>query len=156
MDWVITTVTGVVYSGTSASLACGSSLLYDDELGFITSLEYGGANIVNVSDLDRASGDGSSVVASAVFRCGPNFGLTPGEWLVDVTLVIATRVPLPGGAYNPLAVEGVCVWSGIVTKCDKTGGFPRVPRSALQIVSSSGSLGVGGCANFLFTFRAVP
>lgn len=157
MDWKLTSVTGIVYEGSSSSgdIDCTSSLSYDESLGFITSLEYGGANIVNVSDLDRETNDGSNVVASAVFRCGVNYGLARGEWHVDVTVSVETRVPLPGGGYGGPALQGTCVWSGIVTKCDSDGGFPKIKRSDLTLVTSSGNLGVGGCVNFTFTFRAV-
>ncbi len=157
IDWSITTASDVVYSGTTEAMSCTSGISgYDDETGtFLPYTNYGITNGVNVSDLNRASNDGSNVVASATIYCGNAYGLQAGEWLVDITLVIETRIPAPGSSTASPPVSGVCYWSGIVRNCEQSG-LPTVNRSMLTLVSSSGSLGYSQCADFQFLFRVVP
>lgn len=156
IDWSIVTQSGVAYSGTTSTMSCVSGVSgYDLTLGFLPYANYGIANGINVSDLNRAGGTGSSIVGSATIWCGSAYGLNRGEWLVDFTLDIRTRIPAPGSTTISPPVEGFCVWSGIVRRCDSSG-FPLVRRDDLTLMSHSGSLGLSGCADFQFQLRVVP
>ena len=154
-DWTIDTASGVTYSGTTAGFSCLTTTSYDEEFRRVSNTEYAIVNGVNVADLNKPEGDGSNIVASVTCRCGPIYSLERGEWLVDVSLSISTRIPAPGSGSTSQPVSGFCNWSGIVKKCEQSG-FPVIKRDDLTLVSQSGSLGLTGCADFDFQLRTVP